>query len=105
MNKALIVSAILMLGLGGYLSYDWHAKTSKRAAEPSIPQYSWTDGQGVRHFTDRPPPKGATNIEETKGYRYIDPPLVYTIKDKSVEYYNQIKDKLFKPKKKKRRKK
>jgi hypothetical protein len=36
MKKALIVIAVLMLGLGGYLSYDWHTKTSKRAAEPSI---------------------------------------------------------------------
>ena len=105
MKKALIVIIILILGCGGYLYYDWHTKTNKRAAEPSVPQYSWTDAQGVRHFTDRPPPKGATNIKETKGYKYIDPPLVHTIKDKAVEYYEKIKAKLFKPKKKKRRKK
>ena len=105
MKKALIVIAVLFLGCCGFLFYDWHIKTSKRAAEPSVPQYSWTDAQGVRHYTDRPPPKGATNIRETKGYEYIDPPLVYTIRDKVVEYYNKIKEKLFKPKKKKRRKK
>ena len=105
MKKALIVIAILILGCGGYLFCDWHTKTNQRAAAPSVPQYSWTDPQGVRHFTDRPPPEGATNIEETKGYKYIDPPLVYTIKDKVVEYYKKIKAKLFKPEKKKRIKK
>ena len=105
MKKALITVVILILGCGGYLFYDWHTKTSKQAVEPSIPQYSWTDAQGTRHFTDRPPPEGATNIRETKGYQYIDPPLVYTIRDKVVEYYKKIKEKLFKRKKKKRSKK
>ena len=105
MKKALIVIGILVLGFSGFLYYDWHTKTNKRAAEPSVPQYSWTDAQGVRHFTDRPPPKGATNIKKTKSYKYIDPPLVYTIRDKVVEYYKIIKEKLFKPKKKKKRKK
>ena len=71
MKKALIVIAVLIVGCGGYLYYDWHTKTNKRAAEPSVPQYSWTDAQGVRHFTDRPPPKGATNIRETRGYKYV----------------------------------
>ena len=105
MKKALIVIIILILGCGDYLFYDWHTKTNQRAAEPSVPQYSWTDAQGTRHYTDRPPPKGATNIRETKGYKYIEQPLVYTIKDKVVEYYKKIKEKLFKGKKKKRRKK
>ncbi len=105
MKKALIVIAVLIVGCGGYLYYDWHTKTNKRAAEPSVPQYSWTDAQGVRHFTDRPPPKGATNIRETRGYKYIDQPLVYTMKDKVVDYYKKIKEKLFERKKKKRTKK
>ena len=105
MKKALVVMVVIVLGVSGFLYYDWHTKTNKRAAEPSVPQYSWTDAQGTRHFTDRPPPKGATNIKETKGYKYIDQPLVYIIKDKVVEYFNKIKAKLFKPKKKKRRKK
>jgi hypothetical protein len=104
MKKALVVIIVLILGCGGYLYYDWHTKTSRRAAEPSEPQYSWTDARGVRHFTDRPPPEGATDIRETKGYKYIDQPLVYTIRDKVVEYYNSIKEKLFKRKEKKRRK-
>jgi len=104
MKKALVVILVLVIGFSGFLYYDWHTKTKKQASEPSIPQYSWTDTQGTRHFTDRPPPKGATNIQETKGYKSGDPPLVVTIRNKAVEYYGQVKEKLFKPKKKKRRK-
>ena len=103
MKKALVAILILALGLSGFLYYDWHTKTKKQAAEPSIPQYSWTDSQGVRHFTDSPPPAGATDIKETRGYTYIDPPLVLTIKNKAIEYYEKIKEKLFKTKKKKKR--
>ena len=105
MKKPLVVILVLVLGGSGFLYYDWHTKTQKQASEPSIPQYSWTDAQGTRHFTDRPPPKGATNIKETKGYKSIDPPLVVTIKKKGVEYYKKIKARLFKPKKEKGRKK
>lgn len=104
MKKALVVIMAIVLAVSGFLYYDWHTKTQKQAAEPSIPQYSWTDAQGVRHFTDRPPPKGATHIEETKGYKSIDPPLVVTIREKVIETYQDIKKKLFKPKKKKKRK-
>ena len=103
MKKARVVIVVIVLGFSGFLYYDWHTKTKKQAAEPSIPQYSWTDAQGTRHFTDRPPPKGATNIKETRGYKSIDPPLVVTIKKKVVETYQAIKKKLFKPRKKKKR--
>ena len=102
MKKALGVILVLVLGVGGFLYYDWHAKTKKQASEPSIPQYSWTDAQGARHFTDRQPPQGATNIQETKGYKSIAPPLVVTFKNKAIEYYKKIKERLFKPKKKKK---
>ena len=104
MKKALILIIVIILGCCGYLYYDWHTKTKKQAAEPSIPQYSWTDDQGIRHFTDSPPPEGAINVKKTKGYQYVAPPLVVTIKKKIVHYYVQAKEKLFKPKKKKRRK-
>ena len=104
MKKALVVIMAIVLAVSGFLYYDWHTKTQKQAAEPSIPQYSWTDAQGTRHFTDRPPPEGATNIKETRGYKSIDPPLVVTIREKVIETYQDIKKKLFKPKKKKRRK-
>jgi hypothetical protein len=104
MKRALVVIIVIILGCCGYLYYDWHTKTKKQAAEPSIPQYSWTDTQGIRHFTDSPPPKDATNVKKTKGYQYVDPALVVIIKNKVVEYYGQVREKLFKPKKKKRRK-
>jgi hypothetical protein len=103
MKKALVVILVMVFGVSGFLYYDWHTKTKTQASEPSIPQYSWTDSQGARHFTDRPPPKGATNIKETKGYKSIDPPLVVSIKNKAIETYQQIKKKLFKPRKKKKR--
>ena len=105
MKKALIAILLIALGFGGFLYYDWHTKTRQLAAEPSILQYSWTDSKGVRHFTDSPPPADATDIKETRGYKYIDPPLVVTIKNKIVEYYGKIKEKIFKPKKKKKRRK
>ena len=105
MRRILVVIAILILGCCGYLYYDWHTKTKMQAAEPSISQYSWTDAKGIRHFTDSPPPKGATNIKKIKGYKYIDPPMVVTLKNKVVAYYGKIKEKLFKPKKRKKRRK
>ncbi len=104
MKKAFMVIIILILGSCGFLYYDWHTKTQKQAAEPSIAQYSWTDAQGTRHFTDTAPPAGATNIENTKGYKYIDPPLVITLKNKAIEYYDRIKEKISKSKKKKKKK-
>ena len=104
MKKALVVILIIVLGFSGFLYYDWHTKTKKQAAEPSLTQYSWTDARGTRHFTDSPPPKGATNIKETKGYRHIDSPLVVDISNKAVEYFGQVKQKLFKPRKKKSKK-
>jgi len=104
MKKTLAVILIIIIGFSGFLYYDWHTKAKMQAAEPSVPQYAWTDAQGSRHFTDSPPPKGATNIKETKGYKHIEPPLVVTIRNKAVEYYGKVKDKWFKPKKKKTRK-
>ena len=103
MKKGLVVILILVSGVSGFLYYDWHTKTKKQAAEPSIPQYSWTGSRGVRHYTDSAPPAGATDVRQTRGYQYIDPPLVVTIKNRAVEYYQRIKEKLFKPKKKKKR--
>ena len=105
MKKALVVTLLIVIGFGGFLYYDWHTKTRQQAAEPSIPQYSWTDSRGVRHFTDSAPPAGATDIKETRGYKYIDPPLVVTIKNRIVEYWGKIKEKIFRPKKKRKKKK
>jgi hypothetical protein len=100
MKKTLAVILIIILGFSGFLYYDWHTKAKMQAAEPSVPQYAWTDAQGSRHFTDSRPPSGATNIKETKGYKHIEPPLVITLKNKTIEYYNRIKEKFSKSKKK-----
>ena len=102
MKKTMAVIIVLLLGCSGYLYYDWHTKTKKLAAEPNVPQYSWTDAQGNRHFTDRPPPKGATDIKETKGYEYVGQPLVITLKNKAIEVYKKIKKKFTRSKKKRK---
>ena len=44
------------------------------------------------------------NVAGAKGYKYIDPPLVITLKKKTIEYYSWIKEKFSKSKKKKKKK-
>ena len=104
MKKALIVIIIILVASGGFLFYDWHVKTKKMAAEPSMTLYSWTDENGEKHFTDTQPPRGAKNVEEFKGYEHVKPPLITKIRDKSVDFFKWIKDKLFKKKKDKKKK-
>ncbi|MGD2187925.1 MAG: DUF4124 domain-containing protein [Desulfobacterales bacterium] len=103
MHKALIVVLILILGVGGFLGWDWYAKTKKQALEPGITLYYWTDAEGNKHFSDSPPPEGAKNIYEEKGYKHIKPPLVVLIKNKGVEFFKKMKKKLFSPKKTKKK--
>ena len=98
MKKVVIIVIILVCGAAGYLYYDWHIHTKKMAAEPSITLYSWTDEEGAKHFTDTPPPTGARDIETSKGYKYVKPPLVVQIKAKTIEFYKWIKKKIFKKK-------
>ena len=104
MKKALIVGIIILVAIGGFLFYDWYVKTQKMAAEPSITLYSWTDENGEKHFTDTQPPRGAKNVEEFKGYEHVKPPFITKIRDKSVDCFKWIKDKLFKKKKDKKKK-
>lgn len=105
MKKALIVIIIILVAAGGFLFYDWHVKTKKMAAEPSITLYSWTDENGEKHFTDTQPPQGARNVEEFKGYEHVKPPFITKIRDKSVDFFKWIKGKLFKKKGDKKKKK
>ena len=98
MKKALIVVLILLCGTAGFLYYDWHVKTKKLNADPSITLYSWTDAEGKKHFTDTQPPQNAKNFEELKGYEHIEPPLIEKIKDKTIDFYKWVKGKLFKKK-------
>jgi len=100
MRKALIVIMVLVVGAGGYLGWDWYAKTKKQQLEPSITLYYWTDSKGGRHFSDSPPPADAKNIQTAKGYKHIKSPLVVIIKNKAIELYKAARDKLFKAKKK-----
>ena len=104
MRKALIVILILIIGTGGFLGWDWYAKTKKQVLEPSITLYYWTDAKGNKHFSDSPPPEDASDVYKDKGYRHIKPPLVVLIKNKGVEFYKKMKKKLFSPNKKKKNK-
>ena len=105
MKKVLIVSLIIIVGIGGYLGWDWYNKMEMQKLEPSVTLYYWTDAKGNKHFSDSPPPTDASNIYTQKGYKYINPPLIVVIKDKVVEYYKKAKDTLFKPKKTKQKRK
>jgi hypothetical protein len=91
--KKVLVFIIIFIGVAaGYLYYDWSVKTKRLAAEPSKTVYSWTDENGVKHFTDFKPPSEAKNITKTKGYKYIKPPLVITLKEGMVHFYGRVKD-------------
>jgi hypothetical protein len=103
MRNALIVIIVVIVGIGGYLGWDWYDKTKKKELEPSITLYYWTDATGNKHFSDTPPPEGAKNVYTEKGYKHLKPPLVVTIKNKTVEFYKKIKQKLFRSKKKKKK--
>ena len=103
MRKGLIIVIIVILGIGGYLGWDWHDKTKKRQQEPSITLYYWTDSNGNRHISDSPPPENIKNVTTDRGYKHVRPPLVVTIKDKAVEFYRSIRNKLPKPGKAKKK--
>jgi len=94
MKKTLIVVVILIIGTTGYLAYDWYAKTMIQSDDQRVTFYSWTDEKGAKHYTNTQPPDGAKNIEESKGYKYADQPLVFKIKNKTTEGYQWIKEKL-----------
>ncbi|UCG06627.1 MAG: DUF4124 domain-containing protein [Desulfobacterales bacterium] len=105
MKKVIIIVTILVCGTAGFLYYDWHVQTKEMAAEPKITLYSWTDENGVKHFTDTAPPQGARDVQETKGNKYVEPPLVVKIKHKSIAVYEWIISKIFKQKEKKEKRK
>ncbi len=104
MRKALIVVFIVILGIGGHLGWDWYDKTHRRQLEPSITLYYWTDTNGEKHISDRPPPKNARNVYTDKGYKHIRTPLIVTIKNKVGKFYKKAHKKLFKSRKAKKNK-
>ena len=101
MKKVFIIILVLICGGIGFLLYDWHVKTTIRDDDRRVTLYSWTDAKGAKHYTNTQPPDGARNVEESRGYKYVDPRLAMKIKDKSIELYQWIKAKIFKPKAKK----
>jgi hypothetical protein len=103
MKKGLIIALIIILGFAGFLAYDWHVKTTIQADDQRATLYSWTDEKGAKHYTDTQPPDDAKNVEESKGYSYVEPPLVIKIKDNTIEMYGWIKAKLFKKKDRKKK--
>jgi hypothetical protein len=94
MKKALVIIIIFMTAAAGYLYYDWNTKTKKAALAPSKTLFSWTDEKGVKHFTDKEPPRGAKEIEKTTGFRYVKPPLITTIKKATLNAYGRAKNAL-----------
>jgi hypothetical protein len=104
MKKVVIILLVLICGGVGLLAYDWYVKTTIQEDDQRVTLYSWTDDKGAKHFTDTQPPDGAKNIEESKGYKYVDQPLVVKIKNKTIEGYKWIKEKLFKMKDRKKKK-
>jgi heme-degrading monooxygenase HmoA len=105
MKKAWIIALTIILGFVGFLAYDWHVKTTIQEDDQRVTLYSWTDENGAKHYTNTQPPDGAKNVEETKGFKYVEPPLVIKIKDKTIAMYKWIKEKLFKKKDRKKKKK
>lgn len=84
----------LALAGGGYLAYDWHQASKEQKQPPKIALYAWSDGHGVRHFTDTPPPPGARDVEKSPVYVPARRPLLMVIKDILTEFYESLKDKL-----------
>ncbi len=104
MKKILISIITLTIGTTGFLAYDWHKKTTILKDDQRVTLYSWTDEEGNKHFTDTQPPDDARNVEEHRGYQYVDQPLVVKIKDKTMDAYRWTKEKLFKKKDRKKKK-
>ena len=102
MKKGLVIALIIILGAGGYLAYDWHVKTKILEDDQRVTLYSWTDEKGAKHYTNTQPPDGARNVKESKGYEYSDRPLVIKLKDKVVDGYEGLKEKLFRKKNRKK---
>ncbi len=107
-KKVFIVILILLGSAAAYVCYDWYKKTYDADPESSITFYSWYDRQGVQHFTDTIPPEGAKRVKKLKGYKYIAPPFVVSIKATTLRFYHRLKStvsKIFTSKSKKKGKK
>ena len=104
MKKVLIIAILIIIGFVGFLVYDWQVKTTIQQDDQRVSLYSWTDEKGEKHFTNTQPPDNARNVEEIRGYQYVEPPLAIRIKDKAVAMYRWVKEKIFKKKDRKKKK-
>ncbi len=104
MKKILISAITLIIGFAGFLVYDWHVKTTVQEDDQRVTLYSWTDEEGNKHFTDTQPPNDARNVEEHRGYQYVEQPLVVQIKNGTMDAYQRTKAILFKKKDRKKKK-
>ena len=91
MKKKFIVLVVIVGLTSGYLIYDWQVTSKKRANAPITTIYSWEDESGNTHFSDKQPPDDARNIKQTKGQKYIKPPLAVRIKETVLGWYRQVK--------------
>ena len=99
MRRAFVIVIVVLFGIGGYLGWDWHDKTKKRQLEPSLTLYYWTDARGQKHISDSPPPEHIQNVTTDTGYKYVRAPLVVIIRDKLIDFFESIRNKVFKPRK------
>jgi hypothetical protein len=104
MKKTIIIIFLVVVGSIGFLTYDWHKKTTILKDDQRVTLYSWTDQEGAKHFTDTQPPDDARHVEMLKGYKYVDQPLVVKIKHKIIDAHQWFKKKLFKKKDRKKKK-
>jgi hypothetical protein len=96
MKKVLIALLAVVGVLAGYLVYDWITVSDKRANAPVVNIYSWTDTEGLVHFSDKPPPTGAKAVHKTQGHAYVAPPLVIRIKETAAEWLSRAKESISK---------
>ena len=95
MRKLIWGIVALTLAGAGYLGYDWYQVSKEQKQPPKIALYAWSDGHGVRHFTDTPPPPGARNVEKSQGYAPARRPLLMMIGDVLAESYESLKNRFF----------
>ena len=88
-RKVIFIVVGIILLIVGYLGYDYYMWSKYLEPDPSVSLYGWTDAQGVRHYTDRPPPKDARDILITEGYKHRKLPLVLKAKEKIVKIFRK----------------
>lgn len=88
-RKVLIIVVGIIFLIVGYLGYDYYMWSKYLEPDPSVSLYGWTDAQGVRHYTDRPPPKGARDIQITEGFKHRNLPLILKAREKIVGVFRK----------------